>query len=274
MAGLRKAVMVVVAAATIVTVSGSTGPAFMWGSTSHMSCKETGKASRVVYEVKDKDYWGNDFLTTLLEPETKPDVVTVFLGNKLRTEHLARLSDEEQLQPLQKALASAVSSLSVPHVDYSGSDAPLMDSLSAVAHSAEADLRTVGTCGGALTKGDLSQAVQQLPGNKTGVMLVCAQVTDDLQQEMELLEELTGALEAAEKQHIIMYMSEPAMQRVTPRKLQEKVEKKCNSECMAVVYAVEAAIILLIVLVAVILGMACHNMLDAPSKFETPKQDQ
>ena len=41
-----------------------------------------------------------------------------------------------------------------------------------------------------------------------------------------------GALEAAEKQHVIMYMSEPAPQRVTPRKLQEKVEKVCNSECM------------------------------------------
>ena len=66
---------------------------------------------------------------------------------QLRTEHLPRLSEEEQLQPLQNALASAASSLSVPHVDYSGSSASIIDSLSAAAGSADAQLHTVGTYG-------------------------------------------------------------------------------------------------------------------------------
>lgn len=274
MLGLRTMAMAVVVIFALTTVDGQnvgTGPAFMWGSTSHMACKETGKASRVAYEVKNANYWGNEFLLSLLEPETKPEVVMVFLGNKLRTENLPRLSNEEQLQPLKKALASASSSLSVPHVDYSGSSITLLDSLAAAAGSSETELRVVGTCGGALAKGDVADAVQQLHSNTTGVIVVCAQVSADLEEEMELLEELTSALEAAEKQHVVMYMSEPTTQLVAPRVLQEKVQKVCDSECMAVVYAVEAAIVLLIVLVAVSLGMVCHNMLDAPSKFETPK---
>jgi len=113
---------------------------------------------------------------------------------QLRTEHLPRLSNEEQLQPLKKALASASSSLSVPHVDYSGSSISLLDSLAAAAGSSETELRVVGTCGGALAKGDVADAVQQLHSNTTGVIVVCAQVSADLKEEMELLEELTVGL--------------------------------------------------------------------------------
>jgi hypothetical protein len=54
MLGLRTTAMVVVVIFALTTVDGQnvgTGPAFMWGSTSHMACKETGKASRVAYEV-------------------------------------------------------------------------------------------------------------------------------------------------------------------------------------------------------------------------------
>merc|ERR1712150_204007 len=105
-------------------------------------------------------------------------------------------------------------------------------------------------------------------------MVVCAHTAEGLAGEMELLEELTGTLGSMEKQHVVMYVSEPGLQRPTARVLAEgaNVEKACDSECMAVVYAVEAAIILLIVLVAIICGMTCHHMLDAPTKFEEPKQ--
>mmetsp|Transcript_33795 Transcript_33795/g.95646 ORF Transcript_33795/g.95646 Transcript_33795/m.95646 type:complete len:297 (-) Transcript_33795:364-1254(-) len=268
-----------------------TAPAFVWGSTKHLTCGRTGQTSRVTYEVLRADFWAGDFVQALLggkksdsaslfvhpEVDGKPEVLVVFLGSNLQTSDLSKLSDTKELKPLQNALASATSSLSVPHVDFKAGSASVVTSLSSATSAiAGAQLDTVGACApgasSALSKEELVRAVQGLTANSTHVLLICAS-SADVVEEMDMFTQLTGELDRLDRPNMVMYMSQPAAERPSPRSLAEvAVEKKCNSECMAFVYAIEAAIILLIVLVAVLLGMTCHNMLDAPSKFEVPKQ--
>ncbi|XP_075264863.1 uncharacterized protein LOC142357029 [Convolutriloba macropyga] len=269
-----------------------TAPAFVWGNTNHLKCGRTGETSRVTYEVRAAEFWGGDFIQALLggkpssdtslfvnpEVDSKPEVLTVFLGSKLQTSDLAKLSDTQELRPLQNALSSASSSLSVPHVDFKAGSASLLQSFSAATNAIEgAQLDLVGPCSpespSPLSKDGLAAAVKGLTANSTHVLLVCADTAGDVTEEMDMFASLTAELDSLERPNMVMYMSQPSPSRPSARVMMEQVQKKCDGECMAFVYAIEAAIILLIVLVAVLLGMTCHNMLDAPSKFEVPKQE-
>mmetsp|Transcript_11743 Transcript_11743/g.21195 ORF Transcript_11743/g.21195 Transcript_11743/m.21195 type:complete len:297 (-) Transcript_11743:188-1078(-) len=270
----------------------ATAPAFMWTNTDHLACRHTGQTSRVVYEVLDSDFIGSDMLSGALgkgaseevqrfiRPDTKPDVTTIFLGSKLQTSDLGRLGGSEELQPLQSALASAKSSLSVPHMSLTAGQSGFLHKVSETV--GDAGLHIVGACGPngtALAPGDVTSAVKHAASGEAQVLVVCAQDSVALSEEMALLHELMSSLEQSEKQNMVMYMSDVVpVERAAPRRLQEvtatKDYTKCDSECMAFVYAIEAGIVLFIVLIAVLTGMACHNMLDAPTKFETPPKGE
>uniref|UniRef100_A0A061S031 Uncharacterized protein n=1 Tax=Tetraselmis sp. GSL018 TaxID=582737 RepID=A0A061S031_9CHLO len=283
----------------VVAVEGNryaTAPAFLWDNMGNMMCHSSGRTSRVSYEVVDADTVSGDFVKSMLGLPAceraqrhfdlgaggSPEVVTVFLGNKLQSKHLPQLGETQELQALQQALKTAKSSLSIPHVGFEGGRSQVAQSLQAAeAAAAGVASQRLGRCGAeggdALTASGIASAVAGLAENKTNLLLVCTHPEHTLSQEMELLGHLTASLEGAQKRSMFLYMSgpeEPEHSRPAPRILQDAPEKKCDSECMAFVYAIEAAILLLVVLLGVMLGMTCHSMVDTPSQFETPKTNE
>lgn len=140
---------------------------------------------------------------------------------------------------------------------------PVMDAISNAAGSTGANLRTVGPCdqqGGILEKGNVSGAVQGLAADQAHVVVVCAHDVGGVAEEMQLLSELMvglasycfvpecavpmnpspqqrflhheqGALNAMNRQHTVMYLSEPKPERPTGRLLQENAATSCDSEC-------------------------------------------
>jgi len=263
-------------------------PAFVWGNTEHLACGSTGQTNRVVYETLDGEFLAGDMMSGMMgkgatgdaarfvSSQAKPEVTTIFLGSKLQTTDLSRLAGTPEMQPLQDAVSAAKSSISLPYTSLSAGQEGFLSKVSQTVGDGE--LHVVGSCGAngtSLAPGDVAAAVASAAAGEAQVLVLCAQDAPALAEEMALLSELMGALEESQKEHMVMYLSDVVPSgRPAPRLLQEvsaaKDYTKCDGECMSFVYAIEAGIVLLIVLVAVLTGMACHNMLDAPSKFETP----
>jgi hypothetical protein len=217
----------------------------------------------------------------------KPEVLVVFLGKEVDA------ASAGQLAHVEEAVEAAPASVSMPYMHHEGSDS--LKARLAAATSAAATVHRIGSCEGGSGAPLREHPLPDLSGGASGspaVVLVCASPEDTLEHEAAVLGALRTAVGA--KRHLFVYASQPVGSISGPhRTLLARSAKKnavnaptpapapapgpghrvCDAKCKTQVKQLEAAILLFTLLVALGFGVWCMGILDAPTRFESVKED-
>jgi len=232
----------------------------------------------------------------------EPSVLLVFVGSQLQSADLRKASQRPALAPLAGLLAGAKSSLSVPYVTRSDASTPVAQAVAALAAGAEGATHLSLGCGGAPAAGaeELRAAVQQHAAAGAGagrlVLTLCPSIdaaaagtAAGVAAEVQQLVAAAQALASSGLNHLGVYASEPAAGGVAalpaPRARALLADggptgraagmfgpySTCGPLCQTHVRWLEGMLVLGLLVTATTMGMLCLYLLDAPTRFQTPK---
>eukprot|EP00891_Asterochloris_glomerata_P007810 jgi/Astpho2/7810/fgenesh1_pg.00117_%23_26_t len=225
--------------------------------------------------------------------------------DQLRLQDLSNQLQRDSIKPLKNAMDRAAASLTLPDV-VDLSSAPLADILAQQLKQRSVEPVLLGSCPGAAGQAlqePLAVLRQDLQKDGRQHVVLCAAPGSTLQQEMQLLSQASEVLVASGKQHLAVFAVDPAeqavaaqrrslLQRVLPTQMSglnlpghsgagsgvgaSPVPETwlCNSKCQAQVRVVETIILGICLISALAAGTFMLNMLDTPTKFETPKESR
>ncbi|KAK9909632.1 hypothetical protein WJX75_005318 [Coccomyxa subellipsoidea] len=279
-------------------------PTFVWSPETYIGTGSEGQKSRVSYETASTASVAETLLGSLFRGDgvhsaaqhlldadsirlRAPETVLLYIGNQVQSKSLAEPSLADALQPLQRAMENAASSLSLPNVYHKGpGTVSELITQHVQSQSAPASVHLLGSC---TSRGDSASeasasAVQSLLSNAadgTQVVVVCPSEAG-LQEEMVLLQQIQAVLAEGDRRHVMAYISDPARNaEVSPasRHLlsQERLYKSaaktytCDAKCETQVKLLEAVILAFTLICALITGSCMLNNLGTPTRFETPK---
>lgn len=280
-------------------------PAFAWGSSEYVQPGPSPR--RVVYQSEStalletlvSGVLGESSLSATAERwfrtgSAKPAVTIIFFGRKVDA------ANADQLTHLHAALDAAPASVSLPYMHHAGGDSLQARLTAAAAADAGVTVHRVGSCEGAAAAPLQDHQLPSLGGGGgNDVVLVCPGAQDTLEDEAAVLNALREAVAEAEARHLFIYASEPEAggQRRTllarsakkgaaggedasppspgkaPPAPAPPGQRVCDAKCKTQVNQLEAAILLFTLLVALGFGIYCMGILDAPTRFESVKDE-
>jgi len=221
--------------------------------------------------------------------EERPDVLLVILGSQLKTSDIRRSRQGDSFRPLQTLLDSAQTFTVLPYVLHQVKDLTAEGSQEVTAELEEVagDAKVV-RCHG---MEELHEAVQQASDGPT-VLLMSTTVDPELKgtpagiaAELQQVEAAHAAVDALQKKQVTMYAVQPQLEEVPGEPLQARRRRLaaagvavkadvgvCGQLCQTQVKWLEGIMALFILTIAAMAGMCCLNMLDTPTRFESPKE--
>lgn len=234
--------------------------------------------------------------------EGEQQTVVVFIGSQLDvTDMRSRASPASQLEPV---LSSAASSLVVPYATSQG--ASILETVCSKLDTAGVKHQTVG-CSAPSTdlQSDVAAALAAAAESPLSTVLVCSHVAPEaagrpagLQAELEQLAAVRAAVDAAGDaagSPLFMYASQAEATRGSQRSLLALEGgarrglaaadnsttppdywgfgpyKNCGKLCQTQVRWLEGMLAALVLALATCAGLVCLNVLDTPTRFESPK---